>query len=361
MDEPEKYETIGHADQSRDSISAMKMNDTLGSISIGQQDEGMEEEKKTETKEEEEVDEDVSTPKAKRGKKRRLVLDDKTEIAGSVIREQLENTSAIVRQRIPPSQRRRISPEVQKTPAQLLAEPAFDGLAAELKKVFQWTMRPTSDLPINLPLQIEENEEESEVDKKDTTVQQDQLHEESKPEEVEEPRIEGKKEDTTDFSITVEHFDNDPNITIEMQDFGPEFDAGNDAFVNLDEEAKHEADIEDILDDGLEPLELGAVNDLQQVDVGGAETIGGDDSGEPGQNWHPHTVKVFKLLHQQFQKKDVVSYKTIAKGTKRRTAAGCFFELLQLKTWDYIELQQSESFGDIKITAAKRFSEVEAV
>lgn len=55
---------------------------------------------------------------------------------------------------------------------------------------------------------------------------------------------------------------------------------------------------------------------------------------------------------------DEVTYKQLTKQThSRRTAAALFFELLQLKTLDYVDLDQTRSYGDIKITKATRFTE----
>jgi cohesin complex subunit SCC1 len=52
------------------------------------------------------------------------------------------------------------------------------------------------------------------------------------------------------------------------------------------------------------------------------------------------------------------SYQGLTKHTQnRRTAAALFFELLQLKTLDYIDVDQSKPFGDIIITKAVRFGE----
>jgi cohesin complex subunit SCC1 len=53
-----------------------------------------------------------------------------------------------------------------------------------------------------------------------------------------------------------------------------------------------------------------------------------------------------------------VTYKQLTKNTQnRRTAAALFFELLQLKTLNYVDVDQSRPYGDIKITKATRFSE----
>jgi cohesin complex subunit SCC1 len=45
----------------------------------------------------------------------------------------------------------------------------------------------------------------------------------------------------------------------------------------------------------------------------------------------------------------MLSYNKLSGGCSRRTAAGVFFELLQLKTWDFIELNQEEEYGDIEV------------
>ena len=50
-------------------------------------------------------------------------------------------------------------------------------------------------------------------------------------------------------------------------------------------------------------------------------------------------------------------FNAMSKNCSRRTAAGVFFELLQLKTWDFVELDQDEPYGDFAISAGSRFQE----
>jgi cohesin complex subunit SCC1 len=57
------------------------------------------------------------------------------------------------------------------------------------------------------------------------------------------------------------------------------------------------------------------------------------------------------------KEKDVVSFDTLSKSATRRTAAGLFFEMLQLKTLNYIEIDQDQSFGNILISQGVRFDE----
>lgn len=41
----------------------------------------------------------------------------------------------------------------------------------------------------------------------------------------------------------------------------------------------------------------------------------------------------------------------MSSGSTRRVAASCFLEILQLKTWDVIDVIQLEPFGDIQINS----------
>ena len=107
---------------------------------------------------------------------------------------------------------------------------------------------------------------------------------------------------------------------------------------------------------------LGAVNDMKQ-DIEGYEGMdemedmeevprqeAGDEAISSRTKWHKHTVKVLTMLKRNMtsggeeeaegegsvSKPRQLSYDELSKGCTRRTAAGVFFELLQLKTWDFI-------------------------
>jgi cohesin complex subunit SCC1 len=67
------------------------------------------------------------------------------------------------------------------------------------------------------------------------------------------------------------------------------------------------------------------------------------------------------MLETQFEASEHASYNAISgvtRGNKvgRRTAAGVFFELLQLKTWDYIEVGQDGAYGDIDVSKGRKFA-----
>lgn len=116
---------------------------------------------------------------------------------------------------------------------------------------------------------------------------------------------------------------------------------------------------------------LGAVNDLEEDLQEQPRQEKGDELISSTSKWHKHTVKVLTMLQNNMasgqgnvkegqQKSTQLSFDNLSYGVSRRTACGVFFELLQLKTWDYIDLDQDESYADIKITPAVRFDEAPA-
>ena len=78
-------------------------------------------------------------------------------------------------------------------------------------------------------------------------------------------------------------------------------------------------------------------------------------------SWNTRTAKVFEILREELGNQNEVSFQDIASGVTRRTAAGSFLEILQLKTWGHIDLKQSAAFEDIFITAEERMKAVESV
>lgn len=112
---------------------------------------------------------------------------------------------------------------------------------------------------------------------------------------------------------------------------------------------------------------LGAVNDLEADLADEPRQEQGEDLASSATKWHTHTVKVLGMVKRNMSSNTddsdenvsakELSYNKLSYGTSRRTACGVFFELLQLKTWDFIELDQETSYGDIKITPGTRFSE----
>jgi cohesin complex subunit SCC1 len=115
-------------------------------------------------------------------------------------------------------------------------------------------------------------------------------------------------------------------------------------------------------------LNLGDDNDHKEATE---RQVAGDDIILSTSKWHANTQKVFAMLKRNMalpsyehdpnqhdnDKPNHLMFDQMSMGTSRRTAAGVFFELLQLKTWDYIDLEQDASYGDIKILPGLKFTE----
>jgi cohesin complex subunit SCC1 len=79
--------------------------------------------------------------------------------------------------------------------------------------------------------------------------------------------------------------------------------------------------------------------------------------------WHKNTIKVLEVLRTSIRDSSeggaaqTLSLSSMAKGVSRRTAAGVFFELLQLKTLNFVEINQADcqNYGDIVISAGPKF------
>ena len=114
----------------------------------------------------------------------------------------------------------------------------------------------------------------------------------------------------------------------------------------------------------------GLVNDATKGDDEDSDDR--DDEDDPRQaagtelvssasKWHKHTVRVLELFQRTMgnkggdldplgkKKAESLEFGELSKNCSRRTAAGVFFEILQLKTWDFIEVDQGESYGPITV------------
>ena len=66
------------------------------------------------------------------------------------------------------------------------------------------------------------------------------------------------------------------------------------------------------------------------------------------------TTKMMSSLRTGFESEDVLSYNDMTSGKTRRIAAACIFELLVLKTKGYINVDQTEAYGDITIAPTQQ-------
>ncbi|KAH8054402.1 hypothetical protein JL721_10526 [Aureococcus anophagefferens] len=74
-----------------------------------------------------------------------------------------------------------------------------------------------------------------------------------------------------------------------------------------------------------------------------------DRSGAQDRDWHPNTIKVVGLLRDQLDAAESLSFDAFTAGANKRSAVGVFVELLHLKTWDFVQLDQPAAYGDITV------------
>eukprot|EP00536_Pseudo-nitzschia_multiseries_P006601 jgi/Psemu1/324402/estExt_fgenesh1_pg.C_1430012 len=162
------------------------------------------------------------------------------------------------------------------------------------------------------------------------------------------PRKQTTGDDDVDFPATMDDDDDEEeDVDAPVPDFGEEED---------DEEHLTAVAAERAGDD---PLDLG----MAIGDVASSST-----------KWHKHTIRVFSHLKKCLRDSnnnnsnadadtdadlpDTVRFRELTRNVvSRRNASSVFFEMLQLKTWDFIELEQEEAYGDIFISPGLRFGE----
>jgi len=189
------------------------------------------------------------------------------------------------------------------------------------------------------------------------------------------PTEEEEEEMMMDFPAAVDDDEEDEDEEppdVPVPDFGDDDEEENNANAAL-KRKRGDDDEEDLLD-------LGMVNDMVLDDSDDDDDRDDDADDRPAESsastkWHKHTVRVYQHLRKCLKDPnnavddededfsaapapDSVRFHDITKHVvSRRNAAGVFFEMLQLKTWDFIELNQDESYGEIFISAGVRFGE----
>lgn len=350
------------------------------------------------------IDEQKETPrkgpkrKVKRRKRRIDIDNDKTELTTTHIKGMLSDTSDIVRQNrihpadyVPDDEASTVDPsdmrpwkrqrgphyeQVSSLPYEVLLERpniADDGaLAPELLQVWKKNAARLRGEPLPFKMRGDSG------DAQRSQVAEVIMKEAAKEEDIEMARN-GNGDDEVDdsrLSVGPENVNEDDDFPVQHEDDFPQ-DAEEMPNPFEDEDDKSVQERQEGDGDGIGMLSparsedsqrsnfsLGAVNDLEDEISGESRQEQGDMQISSGTKWHKHTVKVLDMLKKNMtpedndkDKRDHLSYDKLSNGVSRRTACGVFFELLQLKTWDFIELDQQESYADIKIMPGTRFSE----
>ena len=326
-------------------------------------------------------------------KRRRIVIDNnETELSSEHMKAMLRDTSDIVLQNVPdlaawPREDDigddddpyvGICPALQRLPTErLLARPCIGddgGLAPELLALWKRnTVRVEGKAGTQLPFRMRgargreqrgaaaervmEDEARRQLEEEDGEVERARSQQQGEEEEGE-PR----EDDELDFGGGGDDFNIDEDRAAE-DDLETPFDV-KDEFGTVEYKNDDLADDDDLSQrsDGSN-FSLGAVNDLEK-EIYDVDSDGEEDSeerqalGEEAAHthkWHKHTVRVFGILKRQMRSEDdeegadeegqekptELSYNKLSSGCSRRTAAGVFFEMLQLKTWDFVEVRES--------------------
>ncbi|DBA00258.1 TPA: hypothetical protein N0F65_007902 [Lagenidium giganteum] len=297
-------------------------------------------------------------------KKRKIGRDSVTELNAAYLKKGMADVSDIVRKRDVTNHRVKVATatSIDVTTllqnAELFSKPCMVDMSKELLQMFQVTMKkrkfPFERLEEHLEEEEEKEEQEGEHDKE--AEEQQDVEDMRRMSEVMPSRDSILEEDSMheqpfDELKTIEETDpltNDGALEeMEAPDYG--FEAPIEP---------EEPEVPDLPDDLNLDIELAAVNDLQgNLDEGMEEQQVSASTAQ--HKWHPHTIKVMRVLKKSLNDEDdAVTYKQLTKHTQsRRTAAALFFELLQLKTLDFVDIDQPKPYGDIKISRATRFSE----
>eukprot|EP00742_Colponemidia_sp_Colp-10_P004357 GILJ01004649.1.p1 GENE.GILJ01004649.1~~GILJ01004649.1.p1 ORF type:complete len:570 (-),score=150.44 GILJ01004649.1:162-1871(-) len=289
------------------------------------------------------IDIEMETPeiavKAKRPpRKRKAPIDAKIELSAGVLKQQLQDVSDLIRPRVPIEQRRtRARTQMAAaTVDELLSTSALPGLCPELLSVFAFAepevqSATTPKKRTRAAAEIEEEEQEEEADR--------EAH---------------AKDAVTDKTVpAVEH------EALENDVFDVGFDMPEAVDMSMDRSAIFAGE-------GEEGAQQVAQQQQQQEGEEEEEEQGGEEEEATAETsssnvvsnvpWSQRSAKMLQLLQSELKgKTKTLSLNSLTAGKDRKTAAGSFFELLVLKTRDFIDVEQREPFGDIKIKKTAKF------
>lgn len=329
-----------------------------------------------------------TVPPPRRRKRRKVVIDNhKTELSNDHIKAMLQDTSDIVRRMVPPSAvwieddgvetmaeftpKGKLAPPVLTRP--FLADEEHNGgprLHPRLLKLWADNFHKALEKPC--PYREDPRLEQDDIEKvrRNRGEEEDDDDETSRQSSLEIPMPDaagpgGTEQPQDDFEMP----DVDDDEQEEPADSGPvDFD---------DEEDEQEGSVAANARYQHDELDLGLINELdieeeEENEAEDRQTLG--DVASSTTKWHKHTVRVLQHLQQNMRDPDrttddddneeyenlpgQLQFQQMSKHiSSRHNAASVFFELLQLKTWDFIELDQEEAYGDISISPGVRFHE----
>lgn len=286
---------------------------------------------------------------SKAKKKRKLIEDSETEIPGKIIRDGLQPDGPNNITRAPyradyarlsfdyapcteRALKRRLRDEEGSTV--LLETPLMQGLAPGLLALFTRTLSSQPDVPL---ADFQEAEAARAV------------------EEGAGPRAEDHQMGGLEMDQQMGGLELDQPPYLELDGPAPEFPQHD-----LDRDIEFPAgDMTNDPTGDIHPsrsLEAGLIeDDFLDVKEGAAEATREVTTEEWEQaSWSKRTQKMMANLRTGFEAQEELSFNDMTHKKSRRTAAACLFELLVLKTKDFVQIQQDEPYGDIIVRPTDR-------
>ena len=300
----------------------------------------------------------------KGSKKSKVTVDVKTQLSAQAIKESQTNYEGILRRRIEDPLPTLPPPEETMTAEERISLPSVRGLCPELMELFSMTMT-TGPLPFPKNRAIAAGgssvTEDAEYARGGSSAQ-GSSRPSFMPAAGEEGRFEGsydvggggdEYQQTSDYQdYEAPTYEADVDLDIVPYPVDDADQPGMAASLSRSARVKSPSNL---------PLGALALTDSKMNLEGSDEQKGEQEDEAAGgaiSSWNERTAKVYEVLKEQFRAKDSVSFQDISAGISRRTAAGSFLEILQLKTWGYIDAIQERPFAEITIKPTQKMWEL---
>ena len=281
------------------------------------------------------------------GKSQRAIPDARTELTTREIAAHQNDMSGILRRDPTAPLPRVVSPEHELTAEQRMMQPSIRGLCPELRSLFDMNM---TGKPLPFPMKASAREQPNVIEDAEIVRGEAALAEARRASMLGVDEYKGNE--------------------AEEDQYGDQWAGADDAYdMGGDDDQPEDADMTGepgYIDEsgfGRAPLDTDAPIGALAFANKRASAATAEDEAMATQmaSWNTRTAKVFEILREELDNQNEVSFQDIASGVTRRTAAGSFLEILQLKTWGHIDLKQSAAFEDIFITAEERMKAVESI
>ncbi len=261
--------------------------------------------------------EDQAEQKKKKKKKRRIVVDEKVELSNKELRKAIQDRSKLLR-RLPDDPLVSSLTSREGHPSLKVSSASnIPGLCPELEELFTSSLQLIESRASSFRASKISKAEEPEVARRQSRMSHEQAIERS-------------------FRV-----EETPYSPLE----GPTFELGGGEEYYPEPEMEYGTEQEQVY---VEQPEFSAQEALM---------IGGEIVNSPIEantaDWNPRTKHVFDIVNDQLQRRESISFQDLSIGVSKRTAAACFLEILQLKTWDIIDITQERPFDTIVISKAK--------